>query len=124
MTERVAILGASDKAERYSNQALNLLAQYGHVPIPVHPRLKEISGFQVIADLQALVANATSIDTVTMYVAPQISSALVDQLVALKPKRVIFNPGSENPAIYQSLKSAGIMVQEACTLVLLKTGQY
>ena len=124
MTERVAILGASDKAERYSNQALNLLAQYGHVPIPVHPRLKEISGFQVVADLKALVSHSTGIDTVTMYVGPQISATLVDQLVALRPKRVIFNPGSENPAIYQSLRSAGIIVQEACTLVLLKTGQF
>jgi predicted CoA-binding protein len=64
------------------------------------------------------------VDTVTLYVGPTISLTLKDKLIALKPRRVIFNPGTENAPLQLTLTSAGIACEEACTLVLLHTGQF
>ena len=119
--ERVAILGASDKPDRYSNKAQRLLAQHGHTVIPVHPALKTIEGVEVVPDLSAI---AGAVDTLTLYVGPAISSTIADKIVALKPGRVIFNPGTEKPGLQESLDVADIPWEEACTLVLLNTGQY
>jgi hypothetical protein len=78
-------------------------------------------GVPVIADLSAI---SGPVDTVTMYVGPAISAGLGDKLAALKPRRVIFNPGTENAVLEQQLSAAGIICEEACTLVLLNTGQF
>ena len=99
MSEIVAVLGASPKSERYSNQAIRLLRDYGHTVLPVNPAQTEIEGLPVIAPL-------------------------LPGLLHLKPKRVIFNPGSESPYLQEALEKAGIKAEEACTLVLLRTGQY
>ena len=64
------------------------------------------------------------VDTLTMYVGPAISTGVADKIVALRPGRVIFNPGTENPELQGKLDGAGIPWEEACTLVLLNTGQY
>ena len=64
------------------------------------------------------------VDTVTMYVGAAISAGLQDRLIALKPKRVIFNPGAENALLAEALQKAGIACEDACTLVLLNTGQF
>jgi predicted CoA-binding protein len=114
----VVIVGASDKPERYSHRALLLLRKHGHEVVPVHPKLAEIDGVAVAADLNAVQG---PVDTVTMYVAPEISSNLKDKLIALKPRRVIFNPGAENAPLAAELQAAGISCEEACTLVLLNT---
>ena len=119
--ERVVILGASDKPDRYAHKALTALLRHGHEVVLVHPRLKEIEGRPVLADVGELTG---PVDTVTMYVGPAISAGLADKLTALKPKRVIFNPGSENQELQDKLSKAGIRPEEACTLVLLATGQY
>lgn len=119
--ERVVILGASDKPDRYSYRALLLLRQHGHEVLPVHPKLTQIEGVPVVADISTIEG---TVDTVTMYVGPAISSALQDKLTALKPKRVIFNPGTENAALQAHLTKAGIACEEACTLVLLNTDQF
>ena len=121
MTETVAVLGASPKPERYSNQAINLLRQYGHRVIPVNPIQREIVGLPVAESLAAITEN---VDTVTVYVSPGHLEPLVEGLLALKPKRVIFNPGAEHPAVAARLEKAGIATEEACTLVLLRTGQF
>lgn len=121
MPETVAVLGASPKRERYSNQAIRLLREYGHTVLPVNPVQTEIEGLPVIAALDAL---PTGIDTVTMYVSPAHSEGLLPSLLALAPRRVIFNPGAENARLEEGLKAAGIAVEEACTLVLLRTGQF
>ncbi len=122
MSETVAVLGASSKRERYSNQAIRLLRDHGHTVLPVNPAQQEIEGLHVIASVDGLMPG--QVDTVTMYVSPQHSDALLPGLLRLKPKRVIFNPGAENPRLEQALEKAGIQVDEACTLVLLRTGQY
>lgn len=119
--KRVVVLGASDKPERYAHQAQQLLISHGHEVIPVHPRLKEIEGVPVVADLAQV---AGPVDTVTMYVGPAISSGLDEKLIAMKPRRVLFNPGSENPTLSTQLQAVGIGVEEACTLVLLHTRQF
>jgi len=119
---KVAVLGASPNPERYSNQAVRLLAEYGHEVIPVNPAQSEIEGLAVVKSLEEL--DAGDIDTVTMYVGARHSDPLYDHLAALRPRRVIFNPGAENPELATALESAGIQVEEACTLVLLRTGTF
>lgn len=119
--ENVAVVGASPKADRYSHKALILLAECGYNPIPVAPAKQEILGRKVYP---ALAAVPERIDTVTMYVGPAHQSTVLDDMVRTKPRRVIFNPGSENPGEYERLKAAGIEVLEACTLILLRTKQF
>lgn len=120
-SHRTVIIGASDKPDRYSHKAQVLLREHDHEVVPVHPKLGSIAGVPVVADLSQI---SGPVDTVTMYVGAAISSGLADKLIALKPRRVIFNPGAENPALATQLEAAGVVVEEACTLVLLRLGQY
>lgn len=117
----VVIIGASNNPERYSHRALLLLRKHGHEVVPVHPKLAEIEGIPVVADVSLITG---PVDTVTMYVGAAISSGLQDKLIALKPRRIIFNPGAENASLADALQKAGIACEEACTLVLLNTGQF
>lgn len=119
--ERVVVLGASDKPERYAHRAMRMLREHGHEVVLVHPRLVEIEGQPVLNDLSAI---TEPVDTVTMYVGPDASNAIAEKLIALRPRRVIFNPGSENPGLQKRLADSGARVEEACTLVLLSTGQF
>lgn len=119
--ERVVIVGASNNPERYSHRALLLLRKHGHEVVPVHPKLTEIEGISVVSDLSAI---SGPVDTVTMYVGAAISAGLQEKLIALKPRRVIFNPGAENAALADALTQTGIAYEDACTLVLLNTGQF
>jgi predicted CoA-binding protein len=117
----VAVLGASNKPERYSHQAVKLLAEKGHAVFPVHPALTTIDGvpaFKQLADIPF------PIHTLTMYVGPERSTALATAILTARPQRVIFNPGAENPGLAQQLQLVGIDVCHACTLVLLRTGQF
>ena len=120
-TETVVVLGASPKPERYSNKAIRLLSQHGHAVIPVHPAIPEIEGLEVSSSLGSV---NEKVDTLTMYVSPGISDSMGDQIRALNPKLVIFNPGTENPVLSRELESAGIETEQACTLILLNTGQF
>ena len=121
MKEIVAIIGASNKTDRYAYKALKTLLANGHTPIPVNPVLKEIEGVECYSSLGSC---PKDIDTITIYVRPAILSGMVSDIIALKPKRVIFNPGTEDEKIEASLEKAGIRAQEACTLVLLNTNQF
>ncbi|MCG8565897.1 MAG: CoA-binding protein [Desulfobacterales bacterium] len=119
--EKVAVIGASPLEDRYSHKAMKMLMEYGHDPIPVVPKHKEILG-KTVSPRLAEVEDA--VDTVTLYVGPARQEPVIEDIIAKKPKRVIFNPGTENPDAYEKLKAAGIEVSVACTLVLLKTNQY
>lgn len=121
MPETVVIVGASHKKDRYSNMAMNDLLHHGHNVILVHPTLKKIDDHPVISSLENI---KTSVDTVTLYISKEISDKLSDPLLKLKPKRVIFNPGTENPTLLKKLNESGIATQEACTLIMLKTNQF
>lgn len=117
----VAVLGASNKPERYSYQAVKLLVEKAHAVFPVHPALTTIDGVPVFKQLGDI---PVSLHTLTVYVGPERSTALAAAILATRPQRVILNPGAENPALAQQLQAAGIQVENACTLVLLRTGQF
>ncbi len=116
-----AVLGASPNEERYSFKAVRMLKEHGFKPIPVHPKGHSVDG---IDGLKSLTDISVDVDTLTMYVNAKVSDAEFDNIVALKPRRVIFNPGSENRELAQKLQDVGIEIIEACTLVMLQTGQY
>jgi predicted CoA-binding protein len=97
------------------------LLEHGHRVIPVHPAIEEIEQLPVVHALEQIGA---PVDTLTVYLSPAISTPLQADLLKLKPARVIFNPGTENPELKQALECDGIAVEEACTLVLLNTGQF
>jgi predicted CoA-binding protein len=119
--QRVVVLGASDNPERYSNMAVNRLLENGYEVIPVHPALERIADIEVAANLSKIEG---PVDTITVYVSPRVSSTMIDAILAVAPGRVIFNPGAENPALEAALNDAGIPTLQACTLVLLSTGQF
>jgi len=120
-SQRVVILGASNNPERYSYKALRMLRDHGHEVVLVHPAIPEIEGHPVVPDLSRIEGE---VDTLTMYVNPQVSANMVDLIVGLNPGRVIFNPGTESPMLQTRLDAGEIAYEEACTLVLLQTGQF
>lgn len=118
---KVAVLGASPKEDRYANKVLHRLAENGHEAIGVNPAQPEIPGFAVVKSIEDLPAD---VDTLTMYVGPDRSAGLAGAIVAKGFRRVVFNPGSENPALQESLRAEGLEVVEACSLVMLSTRQW
>lgn len=121
MNQVVAILGASDKPDRFAYKAFQMLKEYGHRPVPVSPKMTNLEGTPVVASLKQV---AEPVDTLTMYVGPERSTALREEILALRPRRVIFNPGSENAELAQALQSSGVDVVEHCTLVMLREGSF
>jgi len=121
MGQIVAVLGASHKPERYSNQAVRMLKDYGHSVIPVTPGRAVIEELPVVSSLDAI---DQKVDTLTLYVGPERSAQLQESILALRPGRVILNPGTESAALEQALTEAGIPWAHACTLVMLRTGQF
>ena len=115
------VLGASANPERYSHKAVVELAKHGHHPIPVHPSGKAVAGVNCLRNLSEIVG---PVDTVTLYLGPTNSSPLIEHIIACKPKRLICNPGAENPTLEQAAAAAGIEVVEGCTLVMLRTNTY
>ena len=113
----IVVLGASNKPLRYSNQAVRLLLKNGFRVTPVHPRLEMIEGLPVAPSLDAV---CQPVDTLTLYVGPERLKPLIDDVILLKPNRVIFNPGTESMELKSKLEHAGIHWLEACTLVLLR----
>jgi hypothetical protein len=118
--KRTLIIGASEKPERYSNKAIRKLRSHGHEVIALAPRPGQVE--DVIFETEK--KEFPDIDTVSLYVGPQNQSGFIDYIIDLNPRRVIFNPGTENSEFEVKLQKAGILYEEACTLVLLGTGQY
>ncbi len=117
----VAILGASLKPERYSNRAQQMLMAAEHSVFPVSPKGDDILGSPGYSSLSEI---DKPIDTVTLYLGPDRLRTILDELIALAPKRVIFNPGTEDDSIQKACEEAGIRTVKACTLVLLSTGEF
>jgi predicted CoA-binding protein len=120
-SETVVVLGASPNSQRYSHRAVLELTDRGHHVIPIHAAADEVAGIPVVRELSLV---ETPVDTVTIYVRPSILRTMLEALVDLAPGRVIFNPGTEDQQLMQRLSTSGIQVVEACTLVLLNTGQF
>jgi uncharacterized protein len=117
---KTLVLGASPKEDRYSNMAVKRLKIYGF-PVVAEGFKEDIIDDTLILAKRTLYED---IDTITLYLSAKNQIEYYDYILALKPKRVIFNPGTENPELYKLLKEAGIEYMEACTLVMLNTGQY
>lgn len=117
----VAVIGASDHPDRYSYMAVMLLREKGHTVFPVHPKLKEVEGIKVYSSLKDISA---SLDTLTLYVSEELSSKIGEDILKASPRRIIFNPGAENPALEARAREKGVETLEACTLTMLKTGQF
>ena len=117
----VAVVGASNNSERYSHQAVLLLQEQGHTPYPVHPSIDEVAGLAVYEAVHVI---PSPIDTVSVYVSGRNQTSLADDLLKSGVRRVIFNPGAENAEVAGRLREAGVEVVEACTLVMLRTGQF
>lgn len=117
----VAVLGASPKPARFANQAIRLLQQHGYWITPIHPRFDTVESLPVVHGLSEI---SEPVDTLTVYVGPALLEPQAAAIVNLRPRRVIFNPGTESPLVQQHLDEAGIDWLEACTLVMLKTGTF
>ena len=118
--ERIIVLGASTKPHRYSYKAALRLQEEGHTVF----LLGKTKG--TIADMEILTGRPEfkKIDTITMYIRPEHQEAMYSYLIRIKPKRIIFNPGTENPEFLLLLEKQGIATENACTLVLLSTGAF
>jgi predicted CoA-binding protein len=114
------VIGASENPARYSNLAVNRLRKYGH-PVVAIGNKEGMIGDTAITETTPPVPD---VDTVTLYLNPARQATYLDYILSLKPKRVIFNPGAENDELEEALQKHGIQPVEACTLVLLSTGQY
>ncbi|GAB3934495.1 CoA-binding protein [Larkinella terrae] len=120
MKTKTLVVGASENPERYANKAANRLVQQGHEVELLGLRSGTIRNNPIRTGRPEL----TDIDTVTLYVSPKNQTGLYDYIKELKPRRVIFNPGTENPDFEKDLEQQGIEPVEACTLVMLAIGQY
>lgn len=118
--KKTVVIGASEDRNRYAYKATIALQKYGHEVVPVGIVDGEINGIKIIngkSDIEA-------VDTVTMYVGPKNQPFWYDYVIGLQPKRVIFNPGAENPEFEKLLQQNKIETIEACTLVMLSIGNY
>jgi predicted CoA-binding protein len=120
--KKTVIIGATPNQARYAYLAAERLTESGHEIVPVGIRRGELFG-KPILDLR-LKPDIKEVDTVTLYVGPQRQPEWMDYVLGLKPKRIIFNPGTENPEFETKAAESGIDVIEGCTLVMLRTGQY
>ncbi len=117
---KTLVIGASENPERYSNKAIRSLLAHNHEVVAIGLCSGAVDCVAFDAEKKAF----GNIDTVTLYVGPQNQPEFYEYIIALKPRRVIFNPGTENPEFISKLESAGIYPEVACTLVLLATGQF
>ncbi|MBK9270149.1 MAG: CoA-binding protein [Saprospiraceae bacterium] len=120
MGKRTLVLGASDNPTRFAYLAINMLAEYQHVVFAIGQR-NAIVGQTTIEKERSLIKE---IDTLTLYINPQRQRDEYSFILALKPRRIIMNPGTENEELTALAKAHGIEVIEACTLVMLRSGQY
>lgn len=117
---KTLVLGASHKPDRYSFLAVNMLREYDHETVALGRRAREVDDWQIIDGKPAL----ADVDTVTLYLNPFNQKEYYDYILSLEPRRVIFNPGTENPELRMKLKAAGIEPVSGCTLVMLRSGLY
>ena len=118
--KKTLILGASPNPARYSYLVANKLVRKGYSIVNVGRKLGEVAG----VNIEPAEVIHTDIDTITLYIGPQNQASYYDYILKTKPKRVIFNPGAENEELANMLKDAGIEPVDACTLVMINTGQY
>ncbi|TVR08914.1 MAG: CoA-binding protein [Planctomycetota bacterium] len=120
----IVILGASPKPERYAYQAQRRLLSAGYHVLPINPGHQNIGGIRCYPDLSSVGALGQTIAAVTLYVGPDRLRPLISELIALQPGCIIANPGADEPELLTELRSGGMRVIAACTLVLLARGDF
>lgn len=118
--KKTLVLGATTKPDRYAYKAINMLVQKGHTVLAIGQNTGEVAGVKI----QTKAIPVKNIDTVTLYLNPTRQRDYYNYIIEAQPKRVVFNPGTENPELYQLLELNDIKAEVACTLVLLATNQY
>ncbi|WP_456314065.1 CoA-binding protein [Pseudomonas shirazensis] len=118
--KKTLVLGATTKPDRYAFRAINMLVQKGHTVLAIGQNTGEVAGVKI----QTKAVPIKNIDTVTLYLNPTRQRDYYNYIIEAQPKRVVFNPGTENPELYQLLELNNIKAEVACTLVLLATNQY
>lgn len=118
--KKTLVIGASENPERYAFKAMTSLTKHGHETIGLGLKEGLVAGSKIITGKPQL----TDIDTVTLYIGTRNQGEWIDYLIGLKPKRIIFNPGTENPEFFKKATQAGIQCEEACTLVMLSIGNF
>ncbi len=118
--KKTLVVGASPNPDKYSYKATMMLNEYNHPVVAFGIKKGKIESQKIINELPT----DKDFDTVTLYLNPQNQEMYIDYILNLKPKRVVFNPGTENPKFKKMLLEKGVKALEACTLVLLRTGQY
>ncbi len=117
---KVLLIGASDKPERYSYKAINMLTNHNHSVTAVSIKKGSVAGIEFVKDIP----KNEEFDTVTLYINPKLQEQYYQEVIDLKPRRVIFNPGTENEEFQSLLKENNIEPVEACTLVMLTIGTF
>ena len=120
--KKTVIIGATNNPSRYAYLAAQMLDQYTHEFVPVGIRKGEVFGRPILNITEK--PEVDNVDTVTLYIGPQHQKEWYDYILSLKPRRIIFNPGTENPEFEKMAERAGAEALEACTLVMLRTGQF
>ena len=120
MSKTTLVLGASSNPSRYSNLAINRLRSHRHPVVAIGKREGKVGDTVVETSTRKI----EDLDTITLYLNPGNQKPYYDYILNLHPKRIIFNPGTENDELAEMAKDKGIEPVEACTLVLLSTGQY
>lgn len=123
MSEKLTlIVGATTNPSRYAYTAAGMFDERGMDFIPIGIKKGKVFGKEIL-DLRTRPA-IEGVHTITLYIGPDNQYEWIDYLISLNPKRIIFNPGTENPVFYRKAREAGIEVLPACNLVMLSTGQY
>lgn len=120
MEKKTLVIGASTNPARYSYKAIKMLKAHQHPVVALGVDKGDVSGTAIVENFP----EHEQVDTVTLYLRPERQKQYYDAILKLKPKRIIFNPGTENPEFEKMAAEKGINVEEACTLVLLSTGQF
>jgi predicted CoA-binding protein len=120
--KKTVIIGATTNPSRYAYLAAEMLQEYNQEFVPVGIKRGNVFGKEIL-DLRSH-PDIENVDTITLYINPHHQKEWYDYFFKLKPKRVIFNPGTENPELEKSLEEKNIQALEACTLVLLRSGQF
>lgn len=118
--KKTVVLGASNNPERYSYLAVQKLVAHQHTVVAIGNKIGKIGAIEIVIETPPL----QDVDTVTLYLNPIHQKPYYDYILSLHPKRLIFNPGTENDELFALAKANNIVPMEACTLVLLGTGQY
>jgi predicted CoA-binding protein len=118
--KKTLVMGASTDPGRYAYKAIKMLQRYGHPVVAIGKKEDNLDGMRIEKEHVSF----ENVNTITLYLNPMNQRQYYDYIIGLKPKRVIFNPGTENPELYALLRENGIEIEIACTLVMLSINQY